>query len=245
MRQLAILATLSLLPVIPLFAQRGGGGRGGGGRGGGMGGGGMRGGGGMHSGGGGMHAGGSFRGGGFRGGGFRGGFGRGFRGNFGFNPFFGFYSPFYPGIYGAGFFNYCDPFIDIGCDYGYAQPSYPSSYSYPAYPAGSSGGVPAVIINQNTAYPPGPPPEQAYAPPPQPAIRYPPTQATQQYQAPLYLIAFHDGVIRAVLAYWVDGSTLHYVNMDHQEMQTPLSTVDGPLSERLNSERNVTFALPR
>ena len=67
-----------------------------------------------------------------------------------------------------------------------------------------------------SGYGPG---EQAYSPPPPPPVIYkesagPPTQ-TQQYETPLYLVAFNDGMIRAVLAYWVDGATLHYVSMDH------------------------------
>ncbi len=53
-----------------------------------------------------------------------------------------------------------------------------------------------------------------------------------------------DGTIRAVLAYWVDGTTVHYVTMDHEQKQTPLSSLDHSLSERLNRERNVTFRLP-
>ena len=138
-------------------------------------------------------------------------------------------------------------------DYGYGYPP-DNGYSPSGYPYvdNSGGGAPAVIINQNSGgYPYGPPAGQAYAPPPPPpapAIREytgPATQAqAQQYQAPLYLIAFSDGMIRAVLAYWVDGATLHYVSMDHEQKQAPLSTVDRALSDRLNRERNVTFELP-
>lgn len=212
----------------------------------------------MH-GGGGMRAGGGSYGGGMRGGfgggfrgghgGFRGGFNRGFNGRFGFrgNRFFGFSPFFFPAIYGGyPFFDSYDPFFDYG-DYGYGYPpanGY-SSYGYPY--VSSSGGAPSVIILQNSpGYPPAP--QEAYAPPPSPApvmreYTAPTTQA-QQYQPPLYLIALHDGVIRAVLAYWVDGATLHYVSMDHEQKQAPLSSVDRDLSDRLNRERNVTFALP-
>jgi len=212
----------------------------------------------MHGGGGGMHGGGGMRGGGGFGGG-RGGFGGGrggFRGGgfnrgFGFrgNRFFGF-SPFlYSGFYGYPFFDTWDPFFDYS-DYGYGYPP-ESGYSPYSYPSVSySGGTPAVIINQNSGgYPYAPPPEQAYSPPPPPpapVIReyHAPTAQAQQYEPPLYLIAFHDGVIRAVLAYWVDGATLHYVSLDHEQKQAPLSTVDRALSDRLNQERNVTFSLP-
>ena len=57
------------------------------------------------------------------------------------------------------------------------------------------------------------------------------------------MLAIHDGIIRAVLAYWVDGTTVHYVTMDHEQKQTPLASLDRSLSERLNRERNVTFSL--
>ena len=203
-----------------------------------------------------MPGGGGFRGGGgggFRGGGFGGFRGGGFRdGRFGFrgNRFFGF-SPFFnSGFYGYPYWGGWDPFWFDSSDYGNGYPPAYGSSPYP-YVSYSGGGTPAVVINQNSGgYPYAPPPEQAYAPPPPPpapAIREytsPTTQAQQQYQAPLYLIAFSDGVIRAVVAYWVDGTTLHYVTMDHEQKQAPLSTVDRGLSGRLNQERNVTFALP-
>lgn len=216
-----------------------------GGGGGGMRGGGMRGGGGGYGGGfrGGGFPGGGY-GGGFRGGGFRGGFrggygrfGRGF--GFGFSPFFGyggFYSPF---IY--------DPFwYDSFADYSpYSYPySYGSPYGYPN--SGYSNGGPSVMIISNApyGYPAAEPPAPLPAPgPPEPVIRQP--QAEQKYETPLYLVAFQDGVIRAVLAYWVDGGMLHYVTMDHEQKQAALSSIDRDLSERFNRERNVTFRLPR
>jgi hypothetical protein len=185
-------------------------------------------GGGMH-GGGGSHGGGSggFHGssGGFHGSsGFHGGF-RGannFRGGFRYRTNFGYY---YPSFYGG----YYDPFFwDSGFDdpYGYSNPSY--GYSDPGY---------------------------AYAPPPpEPALReyIGPTEGAKanqalekkKYEEPLYLIAMRDGTIRAVLAYWTNGPTLHYVTMDHEQKQAPLNSVDRSLSERLNHERNVTFTLP-
>ena len=87
--------------------------------------------------------------------------------------------------------------------------------------------------------------------PPAPALReYPapaqPAQApqAQEYQEPLYLLAMHDGTIRAVLSYSAVGASLHYVTMDHEQKQVPLSSIDRALSERLNRERNVAFRLP-
>ena len=82
-------------------------------------------------------------------------------------------------------------------------------------------------------------------PPPAPAAwNAGPTAQAKKYEDPLYLLAMNDGTIRAVLAYWVDGATVHYVTMDHEQKQTPLSSLDRSLSERLNRERNVTFRLP-
>jgi len=213
--------------AVPAFAQRGGGGHGGGG-------GGMRGGGGGFRGGGGGFRGGGFAGGGFRGGGFRGGFNRGFgfRGRFGISPFYGFY----------GGYGYADPFFYDSYPNSYP---YPYDYSYSGY--GSSSPSVMIISNSPYGYPAAPAPE--YAPPPEPpapVVRaYPPAAQEQKYETPLFLIAFKDGAIRAVVAYWVDGATLHYVSMDHEQKQAPLSSVDRDLSERFNRERNVTFRLPR
>ena len=86
--------------------------------------------------------------------------------------------------------------------------------------------------------------------PPAPVVREylgPSTQAApqaQKYEEPLYLLAMRDGTIRAVLAYWADGPSVHYVTMDHEQKQAPLTSIDRALSERLNRERNVTFRLP-
>jgi len=206
----------------------------------------MRGGGGGFSGGG-MRGGGSFsgfRGGGsfngFRGnvGGFRGGFNRGFgfRGfsNFGYYPY---------GLYGGLWY---DPFWYDFWNSDYYPSSYPS-YSYPyEYPYGGYGnGGPSVMVISNApyAYPAPPAPEIISAPPATAAAPAAPPQASK-YEEPLYLIASHDGTIRAVLAYWIDGTTVHYVTMEHEQKQTPLSSIDRNLSERLNRERNVTFRLP-
>ncbi len=62
--------------------------------------------------------------------------------------------------------------------------------------------------------------------------------------SPIYLIAFKDHIIRAAASYSVDGRTLHYVTLEHEERQVPLDTVDRDLSMRLNRERNVPFTLP-
>jgi hypothetical protein len=63
--------------------------------------------------------------------------------------------------------------------------------------------------------------------------------------SPVYLIAFNDHTIRAVAAYWVNGTTLHYVSLEHQERQAPMDSIDRALSEQLNRERRVQFSLGR
>jgi hypothetical protein len=238
MRRILPIVFGCVLLAVPVLAQRGGHGGGGGGHGGGGGG---------HVGGGGMRGGGSagFRGGSsaggyrgaaaFRGGvGYRGGIVRsgglrlnfGYRGGYGYGGYYG-WPYYYPGFY-AG---YCDPFYS---DCGYVDPYYNSYSSY-----GDAGYAYA---------PPAPDPPVVAQQPPAPAVREYPAPAqtpqAQKYGEPLYLLAMRDGTIRAVLSYWADGPAVHYVTMDHEQKQAPLSSVDRALSEKLNRERNVTFRLP-
>jgi hypothetical protein len=60
----------------------------------------------------------------------------------------------------------------------------------------------------------------------------------------IYLIAFRDRTIVPALAYWVEGNTLKYVNMDRGINQATLDLLDRDLSKRLNQQRNVEFHLP-
>jgi hypothetical protein len=193
--------------------------------------------------GGGFSSGGGFRGGGgyHGGGGFRGGF-RGIGGFRGFRGFRGFY---YPGLYGYGYYN---PYLwwgDTGWGYNDYGNGYSDSYYAPNVDYGYGGGSPSpsvVVISNQT-----PPQPVIVESPPAPAVwNSGPNAASQstKYQDQLFLLAMKDGTIRAVLAYWVDGVTVHYVTMDHEQKQTPLSSLDHSLSERLNRERNVTFRLP-
>jgi hypothetical protein len=59
----------------------------------------------------------------------------------------------------------------------------------------------------------------------------------------LYLIALRDDTIHAAMTYWVQDGTLHYLDTNHKEKQTPLSSVDRDMSARLNRERHVPFNL--
>ncbi|HEX5227343.1 MAG TPA: hypothetical protein VFW44_06515 [Bryobacteraceae bacterium] len=251
MRRFLPVAVTCVLLTFPAFAQRGGGHGGGGGmRGGGGGmrggfsGGGMRGG-GFHGGGGGFRGGNGFHGGGF---GNRGGFHNGgFRGNRGFRNGFGYWNGFYPS-WGLGWW---DPFWgDYGdlTDYGNYGYGYPD-YGYPAYPYPQPYQAPTeyspspgvVIISNQTP----PQPSVVEVPPaPQAWNTTPITTQAKKYEQPLYLLAMKDGTIRAVVAYWVDHAIVHYVTMDQEQKQIPLSSLDRSLSERLNRERNVSFQLP-
>jgi hypothetical protein len=218
-----------LLLAVPAFAQRGGGHGGGGG--------------GMHGGGGGSRggfSGGGFRGGtAFRGGGFRsGGFRGGFRGLGGFRGRYAYGGLYNPWLYGAYWNPFWSDYGDYG-DYGYGYPDYGYADNG-AYPSYSSPSPQVLIISNQT-----PPPAQYAQPPPAPSVwNAGPSTQVQKYEEPLFLLAMNDGTIRAVLAYWVDGATVHYVTMDHEQKQTPLGSLDRGLSVRLNRERNVTFQLP-
>ena len=261
MRALAGSLALALVLATGAWAQRGMGGgfRGGGGgfRGGG---GGFRGG---HSGfvGGGFRGGGGFIGGGFRGGGFRGGggfIGGGFRGG-GFNRGFGFRSGFgghrFRGFGGFGNAFFVPWWPDLSFGFGYGYPSYVWDYGYgypPPYPAYSYPDIatvsayqpqaPPVVISQSFAQQPATPVMHEY---PENGRASPPTAQAAPAQGPtIYLIAMTDGIIRPALAYWVQGTTLNYLGMDHKQKQVPLDMVDRDFSAQLNRERNVPFKLP-
>ena len=54
----------------------------------------------------------------------------------------------------------------------------------------------------------------------------------------------NDHTILPVVAYWVDGATLHYVTLQSVPNQVSLSQVDRDFSRKLNADRHVPFALP-
>jgi hypothetical protein len=196
-------------------------------------------------GGGGFHggaAGGFHGGGGFVGGGFR--VGSGFVGGFG-----GYSSPYrygYPwygsSYYYPGYYDY-SPYISTS--------PYISNYAYPAYDYNVSPNVTVVYAQQ-------PAPAPAAAPVPAPVytnVAAPSGHTYDQYgqevkppessnAAPIYLVAMKDHTIYAAAAYWMDGKTLHYVTLQHQEKQAPLDQVDRGFSQQLNRERGVAFHLP-
>jgi hypothetical protein len=234
-----------------LWAQRGGGGHGGGGMGGAArGGGGFRGGGGA-----GMSHGG------FSGGGFRGGYSGGYvGGNHGYGGYGGYRG--YGGFYGRSAAWGFGLGLGIGYGYGVWGYSYPY-YSYPyvgGYWPGYSDVYPYDYYASSYA---SPPVTVVYAPQPQAApvvIEQRASPVTREYDqfgqelrpapqaatgsSPIYLIAFRDNTIRAALSYSVEGQTLHYVTLQHEQKQAPLESVDRGLTSQLNRERRVPFQLP-
>ena len=246
-----LLLSILLLCAVSAQAQRGG--MGGGMRGG-MGGGGSRGGlgGGM---GGGMGSGG-FRGG-VSGGGFRGGIGAP-AGHRGFTPP-AFIGPvrgvgaFRANSFGLGWGGW-GGWGGLGWGVGWGVGSYGCPYSYPCssyveYPYLSAAPV-------NYGYQPGTTPAVTVVYPPAVVERATPVireydesgQETRSPRAstssPIYLFAFADQAIRAASSYWVEGRTLHYVNLQREEKQAPLDSLDRALTLQLNRERRVSIQLP-
>ncbi|HUJ49379.1 MAG TPA: hypothetical protein VLW25_04245 [Bryobacteraceae bacterium] len=156
------------------------------------------------------------------------------------------------------------PVFSGGYGYGYA-PGYgydPSLGYAPAEgdqpPVVNSGSMPPVVINQNFVPPQANPVVREYGPggasddqsglkmyqAPTPGQSAPQAQPANPDQATIYLLAFRDHNIVQALGYWMEGSTLHYVTMDHDLNQVSLDLIDRDLSQRLNGERGVEFRLP-
>jgi hypothetical protein len=57
------------------------------------------------------------------------------------------------------------------------------------------------------------------------------------------LLAFKSGVIYAAITVWQSGESIQFVTRDGKDMTMPLETLDRPLTEQLNRERNVEFHL--
>jgi hypothetical protein len=152
--------------------------------------------------------------------------------------------------------------------YGYWDDPYSYDNPYTYYPNYSTGYAAPTEYNPSpnvtVIYPANTPP--AYSAPVRPVMRtydqygqqvqpqQPQVQPEAQSQAsnggasagsPIYLIASKDQTIRAALAYWVDGSMLHFVTLQHEEKQEPLNSVDRGLTLQLNRERRVPIQLPQ
>ena len=127
----------------------------------------------------------------------------------------------------------------------YAEPTLP-------IPSPPDPAPPTVIINQNFQTDSVHPQFRDYSNVPLPRARRrrrlrpraPVQGALADDQPTIFLIAMQDHSIRPVIAYWVQGDTLHYVSREGVLDQVSLALVDRDFSKQLNAERNVPFALP-
>lgn len=115
--------------------------------------------------------------------------------------------------------------------------------------------VPTVIINQTFgSVAPEPSDEDAptqssvriYRTPVRSATSEPaksPREPLADQKATIYLIAYKDNSIHSAIGYWTEGDTLHYVTQQGTVNRISLDQVDKPLSDQLNSERQVDFQI--
>jgi hypothetical protein len=146
-----------------------------------------------------------------------------------------------------------------GYIYSYPYPVYVGGYDASAGGNGAQAAVPPPDQQQAGGPPPaapiiiniGVPGAAGGAPPAVGPPGAPPysQEATPQEEAaadtPHYLIALRDHTIYSAVAYWVDGSTLHYFTSGNIHNQVSVSLVDRELTERLNKESGLTVNLPK
>ena len=121
---------------------------------------------------------------------------------------------------------------------------YPEAAPYPAQPPS-----PTVVINQNFLPDAVRPRLRDYSnvPLPEPGVTSAPPAAAGALaddQPTIFLIALLDQSVLPVIAYWVEGDTLHYITRNVAQNRVNLSLVDRDLSKQLNAERKVPFKLP-
>jgi hypothetical protein len=106
---------------------------------------------------------------------------------------------------------------------------------YPGYDSQGS--------NVTVVYPPSPPAQVVYVEPPRPVIHeY--DWSSGAATSPVYLIALKDGTIYGASSYRVEAGSFQFVTLDGEKKQTPVDSLDRPLTLRLNRERRVPFQLP-
>lgn len=202
------------------------------------------------------------------GGGFRGGTSGGFRGGSGGTVFRGGApgsfrgAPYY---YGGRYYRGPGVYLGFGYPYygyyGYGSSYYgcdPYSYGYDPYSCGyDSYAYPSYSVPPNANYGYSYPPSNAYPYPPSSGYPVPPPQYQQQpnqYQPQAsagagqtdnyYLIAFKDHTIEPATSYKVDGDQIHWITREGQERQSPVSTIDLALTQKLNGDRGINFQIP-
>ena len=155
------------------------------------------------------------------------------------------------GSRGSGAFGYSYPYpVYVGGGYydssgaGYGDPNAMAPAQQPMAAAPPQAPAAPIIINigvPTAPPPPAGPPESSFQPPPQQQ----PPEDTSAAEPAHYLIAFKDHTIYSVVAYWVDGSTLHYFTSGNVHNQASLSLVDRELTDRLNKEIGMPLNLPK
>jgi len=147
---------------------------------------------------------------------------------------------------GTGGFIYSYPYPVYVGNYDSSAGAYTDQYgAVPPQAAAAPSSAAPIIINIGipgaAGAPPAPsgPPASAYEP-------EPPQQEDNSGAEPAhYLIALRDHTIYSAVAYWVDGSTLHYFTSGNVHNQVSLSLVDRELTDRLNKETGLSVNLPK
>jgi hypothetical protein len=149
----------------------------------------------------------------------------------------------HPSHGGAGLIPY--PVYFTGGNYlQYTPPQAPLASNYVSNP--QIPDAPVVIVNQYFR-PDGQPDDvqQSQVPRPIQAARLAsPVFAENQDKDLIYLIAMKDHTIYAASSYWVEDGTLNYITVQGSQNSASLDLVDRELSQRLNRNRSVSFALP-
>ena len=157
---------------------------------------------------------------------------------------------------------YVPSYFDYAVDPSYApmvvppQPDLPPQQIY----GQQAPPPPPVIINQYFVQGPGGPPvtvppggdapPQAYSQPPYPQGPYPqgfnglPPGDPRGLPETFYVIAFKDRSFYSALAYWIEGTTLHYVTTQNTHNQAALDLIDIDMTTKLNQNQPVPFSIP-
>lgn len=100
--------------------------------------------------------------------------------------------------------------------------------------------APAIVNQYGSGYADQIPPDAGN---PEPVSVYQPEQSDQP-ASDRYLIALKDHTVYLVVAYWVDGDTLHYFTARNVHNQVSLALVDRDITARLNKESGAEVKLP-
>ena len=162
-------------------------------------------------------------------------------------PAYGYPVYVYPGFIGTSYlpfgYDYTDyayGFSGFGDQQAPAQQQPNTTVVYPPQPTTAN----PVIINIGT---PGQSGAAQSPAAPESSYRSPEPQESQEEaaaEATHYLIALKDHTIYSAVAYWVDGSTLHYFTSGNTHNQISVSLVDRELTERLNKGTGLEVQLP-